>query len=142
VCVVSKENQIFYSAAREGQADIVKYWIEKGANVEYQIVRCFSLAAHRNLSKTSSFYIEAVLCSVATREGHVEVVRILLETGAKHDHAIEYAAMSGSGTLMRLLLEHGENEDDALQGTFTMAVDHYSDGRNSVWCVQTVLTHA
>lgn len=43
------------------------------------------------------------LVSSAARRGNFEVVKVFLDAGAKHDHALEFAAMSGSKALVKLL---------------------------------------
>jgi hypothetical protein len=115
------------AAAKQGQADIVKFLIEKeraDVNDDYADCSLFESRCPAELVKGWKLRARCrTLLSCATKEGHVDVVKILLDAGARNDHAIEFAARSGSRTLMRLLWEHGENDDDAMQGAFAMAVD-------------------
>ncbi|KAH5338116.1 hypothetical protein HBI24_107370 [Parastagonospora nodorum] len=69
------------------------------------------------------WYRDAAFLSMAARRGHSEIVKFLLDAGAYPDHAIEFAAMSGSRTIIRVLWEHNEYENDAVQGAFVLAVD-------------------
>jgi ankyrin repeat protein len=118
------------AAVKQGQADIVKFLVEhEGVDVNEPYDTDRSLFQSRwpaEFIKGFPMWVRGrgrTLLSVATTEGHVDVVKILLDAGARHNNAIEFAARSGSRTLMRLLWEHGENDDDAMQGAFAMAVD-------------------
>ncbi|KAF2132767.1 hypothetical protein P153DRAFT_428812 [Dothidotthia symphoricarpi CBS 119687] len=115
-------------AVTAGQADIVRYLIEKegaedhkhdGNDVSlFQSYCPVELVKGRRLRQR-----DVTLLSRAARAGFVDLVRVFLDAGVKHDHAIEFAAMCGSRTIVRLLHEHGQNTDDAMQGALAMAVD-------------------
>ncbi|KAF2873065.1 hypothetical protein BDV95DRAFT_490003 [Massariosphaeria phaeospora] len=114
-------------AAEQGHATILKYLIDKeGTEVNADFSNNMSLFQSRCPAKfrTNLFGItDYTLLGRAARAGHMNVVKILLDAGAKHGHAMQFAAMSGSRTLVRLLWEHGENKDDPVQGAFATAVD-------------------
>lgn len=63
------------------------------------------------------------MLSTAVKAGHVNLAEKILDAGAKHDHAIEFAAMCGLQYLVRLLWGRGENSNDAVQGAFIRAVE-------------------
>jgi hypothetical protein len=117
-----------HHAATQGQADIVKYLIEEervNVNDDRSVDTSIFLSRYP-VEFLKGFVLRrrpATLLSVAARGGHGDTVKILLDVGAKPDHAIEFAAMCGSRTLVRLLWEHGEYGNDAVQGAFAMAVD-------------------
>jgi hypothetical protein len=115
-------------AATQGQADILKYMIEE-QNLD---VNACTEDSSSFLSRCPAEFVKGwnlqnkrdhTLLSRAAKGGHVEAVKVLLDAKAKHDHAIGFAAMCGSRTIVRLLWEHGENKDDAVQGAFAMAVN-------------------
>jgi hypothetical protein len=114
-------------AATKGQADILKYLIEKeGADVDDKHNETSLLHSRCPAEFVKGWMLQGrdhTLIGRAARAGYVDVVKVLLDAKAKHDHAIEFAVMCGSRTIVRLLWEHGENEDDAVQGAFAMAVD-------------------
>jgi hypothetical protein len=102
-----------HDAATQGQADIVKYMIEEekvDVNEENSVDTSLFLSRYpvEFLKGFMLRYRPGTLLSVAARGGHGDIVKILLDAGAKPDHAIEFAAMCGSRTLVRLLWEHGE----------------------------------
>lgn len=117
-----------HGATKGGQADIVKYMIEEegvDVNDDKSIDTSIFLSRHPvEFAKGHKlWYRDAAFLSVAARSGHGDIAKFLLDAGAYPDHAIEFAAMSGSRTIMRLLWEHNEYGNDAVQGAFVMAVD-------------------
>ncbi|KAH4000900.1 hypothetical protein HBI56_012500 [Parastagonospora nodorum] len=117
-----------HEATDRGQADIVKYMIEEEGvkvNDDKSIDTSIFLSRHPVEFEKGSrlWYRDAAFLSMAARRGHSEIVKFLLDAGAYPDHAIEFAAMSGSRTIIRVLWEHNEYENDAVQGAFVLAVD-------------------
>jgi hypothetical protein len=115
-------------AAIQGQADIMKYLIEEGraeVNDDKSVDRSIFVSRHpvEFLKGYELHGRTATLLSRAARCGHEKTVKILLDAGAKPDHAIEFAVMCGSKSLMRLLWQHDEYENDAVQGAFVAAVE-------------------
>jgi len=83
-----------FSAARNGQEDIVRQLLDRGVDV--------------NMTR----YDETILM-VAAREGHENVVRLLLERGADvnaaADTSLTAASREGHENVVRLLLDRGAN---------------------------------
>lgn len=59
--------------------------------------------------------------SRAAKTGHMETLKLLLDAGAEHDHALEAAAAGGWRHIVKLLWEKGGNADDVVQGAFVVA---------------------
>jgi hypothetical protein len=120
-----------YDAATRGETDVVKYMIEE-ERVEVNDDRSADTSIFLSRDPVEFLkgfelrYRPATFLSVAARGGHKDTVKVLLDAGAEADHAIEFAAMCGSRTLVRLLWERSGN--DAVQGAFVMAVDREDTG--------------
>jgi ankyrin repeat protein len=121
------QNRISWAAAG-GQADIVQHLIEsEGAEVndprcaDRSFFQCRCPAEFKKGFKARDRADTQLSCAV--RAGHANVAKILLDAGADHDHAIEFAAMCGSRELVKILWGRGENKNNAVQGAFAMAVD-------------------
>ncbi|KAH4055169.1 hypothetical protein HBI56_024910 [Parastagonospora nodorum] len=118
-----------YDAVKEGQAGIVKYMIEEeGVKVSEDELIDKSIFRSRFpvefLKGTWTLQYRAkALLSLAARHGHADIIKFLLDAGAKPDNAIEFAAMCGSRTIIRLLWEHDEYGNNAVQAAFVVAVD-------------------
>ena len=94
-------NATLVDACREGGVKDARFLLAHGAN-----------ANHRDNDKWS-------VSSIAARNGHLAVVKALLEAGARElDEAFSHAAMGGHVSVMTLLLTHGADvhykNDDAL----------------------------
>ncbi len=120
-----------FEAMEEDHTDILKYLIEnegfdvnrpKGSSEGDECL--FESRWPTKLVKHSWIWSRYHrLLSQAARKGLLGTFKIILDAGAEHDHAIEFAAMCGSRTIVRLLWNHGDNKSDAVQGAFAMAVD-------------------
>ncbi len=93
-----------------GYLDVVKLLVERGADVNAQSDDCFD--------STGDFKVTAL--QLAAREGHVELVRYLLEkgadpkiemwiSGATYDNAVTLAAWKGHTEIVKLFIEKGED---------------------------------
>jgi hypothetical protein len=117
-----------HTAAKQGQADIVKYMIEEervDVDDDKSVDRSIFLSRYP-VEFRKGFLLQdrpGTLLDIAARGGHGDAVKILLDAGAKPDHGIEFAAMCGSRTLVRLLWAHDEFKNDAVQGALAIAVD-------------------
>jgi ankyrin repeat protein len=97
-------------AAYRGRLDIVKTLVEKGAAVnEFSYAECDGLAC--DTPDTIPFYGTPLMW--ATRKGHIEIVRYLLDHGGDpdllnilHDTAYSLALKLGHEELFQLLLSH------------------------------------
>src|SRR5262245_37237519 len=67
ICCTTAQNRDLVSAAAQGNTEVVKALLARGANIE----------AHANDDWTP--------LTIASREGHLETVRVLLESGARVD---------------------------------------------------------
>ncbi|KAH7408479.1 hypothetical protein DE146DRAFT_375768 [Phaeosphaeria sp. MPI-PUGE-AT-0046c] len=116
-------------AVRKGQTNLLRYLMEEDRVEDID---------DRHLHDTSMFLsrhpveFEAVLksqdraathLSQAASRGDADAVKILMNAGTKSDHAIEFAAMCGSKTIVKALWDYGGYKDEAVQGALAMAVD-------------------
>ncbi|EDU48456.1 multiple ankyrin repeats single kh domain protein [Pyrenophora tritici-repentis] len=121
---------LLLNAAAQGKLAIVKHLIEReGIGSHGFDASVFQRRYPAELLKSSRYpsrYWNSLTCAVRT--GEVDIVKVLLDSGAQLGHAIECAAAGGSKTLVRLLWEYGESKNAAVQGAFLMAVDREDTG--------------
>lgn len=118
-----------YTAVEKGETDLLRYLLEedKVEDIDEEHLNDLSILQSRFtvgfVTMPRSPDGAATHLSQAARRGDAEAVRILINAGMKSDHAIEYAAMCGSRTIVRALWEYGGYKEEAVQGAFAMAVD-------------------
>ncbi|KAJ3282226.1 hypothetical protein HK104_010999 [Borealophlyctis nickersoniae] len=108
--VHAHEGDALYQAAGGGQLDVVRLLLEKGASVHARGDEALRSAAEKGQVKGADVYAwgDEGLC-LAAGNGHLEVIRVLLENGADvragDDQALRWAARNGSLEVAGMLLE-------------------------------------
>ncbi len=102
--------------ADEGKIDIVKYLIEKGANISAQDNMALSRAVSNGHLEVIRLLLEngiepSGVIFIAAKNGRLDIVRLLLDYGAtikaQDDSALIVAALNGHVDVVRLFLQHG-----------------------------------
>jgi hypothetical protein len=118
-----------YTAVEKGETDLLRYLLEedKVEGIDEEHLNDLSVLQSRFTVGFVTIPMSpagaATHLSQAARRGDAEAVKILINARMKSDHAIEYAAMCGSRTIVRLLWNYGGYKEEAVQGAFVMAVD-------------------
>ncbi|MEJ2246218.1 MAG: ankyrin repeat domain-containing protein [Acidobacteriota bacterium] len=130
-------------ASRNGHTEIVRLLLDAGANAN---ANPFKYTPHRDweVSYTPTALLPMILQSeisydatalhAASQNGHIEIVRLLLEAGAKVDAqgnddatALHAASQNGHAEIVKLLLEAGANVDAEITRAFYREMDHLLD---------------
>jgi ankyrin repeat protein len=104
------------TAAEHGLQNMVRYLLEE-LNVPPD--------DHRYLHDNGTSFWRPI--SAAAKNGHREVVLLLLNAGAVFSRALEAAAMGGFANVVRLLLEHGPTEDAVAREALRRAIERQHD---------------
>ena len=98
---IYKGGELLYTAAGEGELEIIKYLVSKGLDIHYENNYAFQEASEK---------------------GHLEIVKYLLEHGADihadDDYALIFASVCGHLEVVKYLVEHRANihanDDDSV----------------------------
>jgi ankyrin repeat protein len=109
-----------YEAASQGDADLVRLLLDRGASVDAKVSEATGMGLRGDVS-----YFEDTPLRAAVGKEHLAVVQILLEKGAHAEHptshgtqnpssgALGDAAVTGNSQIAKLLLKHGANPNGA-----------------------------
>ena len=128
-----KKDSLLEYAADEGELSLVKYAIENGADIHYNVDGALSYASRYGHLDIVKWLVEngADVCAEAnlpvgwaSQEGHIDIVKYLVEKGADiHDnegYSLREAATQGHLSIVKYLVGHGANintdEEAALKG--------------------------
>lgn len=107
-----KEYHILAKACEEGRVDALKFMVDRGAVPKPYMLRNAAQCGHDHvitfLLRQFPDLIPDDAVAMATLNGHVNAVRVLLQSGAKPCHtALCYACEDGNIEIMTLLIDHG-----------------------------------
>jgi ankyrin repeat protein len=98
-------------AARQGNLDLVKYFIDRGVTRLDSALRQASLRGHVDVV---NYLIERgardfnPALEQACAGGHLEVVKLLVAQGTRHPWAMDFAARQGHFDIVKYLLDHSD----------------------------------
>lgn len=125
------EDKLLYLAADNGCLSLVQYLISRGANVNAKWRRrkawyCFPLT----MSYFMKGFEDLALIGVATKKGHLDIVKYLLNHGAILDEAHEegllcIATKTGDFALVRHLINFGTTIDTGRHNTLLLLAAKY-----------------
>ena len=131
-----------HQAARYGELDMVKQFIERGADIHDQSEAALRYAAGNGHTDTVKYLIDlgskvdtwnSGELIEAARHGHADTVDLLLKNGAnvhaEDDDALVYAAIKGSADTVKILLENGADINAQERGAVLYAA---RNGHNEV----------
>jgi hypothetical protein len=124
-CIDVRKNstdRLLHKYSELGKLNVVKFLVEKGANIHYNNEHCTGTAAHYGYFDLVKYFYEkgaditaenGYIFYWAASQGHLEIVKFLLEKGIdihiNNDSALCLSAERGKLEVMKYLLEKGAN---------------------------------